>query len=105
MDCFSHIRQAPAHEHVKEEEEEEKEVIQPHMDQPALIFISGDDSDITADENGSLDITRRKRECIGGGSPTRQIIQLPTTPIKKEALMSPDKSETKTIIFWLNDCS
>ena len=26
-----------------------------------------------------------------GGSPTRQIIQLPTTPIKKEALMSPDK--------------
>jgi len=27
-----------------------------------------------------------------GGSPTRQIIQLPTTPIKKEALMSPDKA-------------
>lgn len=53
-----------------------KEVIQPHMDQPALIFISGDDSDITADENGSLDITRRKRECIGGGSPTRQSRQL-----------------------------
>ena len=46
------------------------------MDQPALIFISGDDSDITADENGSLDITRRKRECIGGGSPTRQSRQL-----------------------------
>ena len=76
LDCFSHIRQAPAHGHVNEEEEEEKEVIQPHMDQPALIFISGDDSDITADENGSLDITRRKRECIGGGSPTRQSRQL-----------------------------
>ena len=25
LDCFSHIRQAPAHEHVNEEEEEEEE--------------------------------------------------------------------------------
>ena len=25
LDCFSHIRQAPAHEHVNEEEEEEEQ--------------------------------------------------------------------------------